>query len=197
MQTEVYTLDIGNCKERKYDYEDHLEELLKQEISLAMQKNDLRVKLLHNKDIRTQKLDYLVSRFRSSYNNAYTALYTPLLWPEAKAFSMTQNIGEPVIILGEKTGADIFVLLNYVQMIKTNGARTRGFLMSALGCSVSNADNIFMFIGIVEVKSGRILWINATPQAQPFSSSIFSSRDKSEIGNFSFSDKYAFISIIN
>lgn len=55
MQTEVYTLDIGNCKERKYDYEDHLEELLKQEISLAMQKNGLRVKLLHNKDIRTQK----------------------------------------------------------------------------------------------------------------------------------------------
>ncbi|APZ30446.1 hypothetical protein [Rickettsia conorii] len=57
MHTEVYTLDIGNCKERKYDYEDHLEELLKQEISLAMQKNGLRVKLLHNKDIRTQKLD--------------------------------------------------------------------------------------------------------------------------------------------
>lgn len=82
MQTEVYTLDIGNCKERKYDYEDHLEELLKQEISLAMQKNGLRVKLLHNKDIRTQKLDDLVSRFRSSYNNTYTALYTPLLWPE-------------------------------------------------------------------------------------------------------------------
>ncbi|KJV61092.1 hypothetical protein [Rickettsia amblyommatis] len=57
MQTEVYTLDIDNCKERKYDYEDHLEELLKQEISLAMQKNGLRVKLLHNKDIRIQKLD--------------------------------------------------------------------------------------------------------------------------------------------
>ncbi|HJD54130.1 MAG TPA: hypothetical protein LFW11_01910 [Rickettsia endosymbiont of Proechinophthirus fluctus] len=57
MQTEVYTLDIGHCKERKYNYEDHLGELLKQEISLAMQKNSLRVKLLYNKDIRTQKLD--------------------------------------------------------------------------------------------------------------------------------------------
>ncbi|BBJ32143.1 hypothetical protein RAS_12520 [Rickettsia asiatica] len=111
-------------------------------------------------------------------------IYTPLLWPEEKAFSITQNIGEPAVILGEKTGADIFVLLNYVQMIKTNGARTRDFLMSAFGCSVSNADNIFMSIGIVEAKSGRILWTNATPQAQPFSSSIFSSHDKSEIGNF-------------
>ncbi|WP_016917157.1 hypothetical protein [Rickettsia honei] len=67
MQTAVYTLDICNCKERKYNYEDHLEELLKQEISLAMQKNGLRVKLLYNKDIRTQKLDDLVSCFRSSY----------------------------------------------------------------------------------------------------------------------------------
>ncbi|WP_227779959.1 hypothetical protein [Rickettsia sp. Tenjiku01] len=152
MQTEVYTLDIGNCKERKYNYEAHLEELLKQEISLAMQKNGLRVKLLYNKDIRTQKLDDLVSRFRSSYNNTYTALYMPLLWSEGKAFSMTQNIGEPVIMLGEKTGADIFLLLNYVQMIKTNGARTRDFLISALGCSVSNADNIFMSIGISRSK---------------------------------------------
>ncbi|MFA1688052.1 hypothetical protein ABVF33_00560 [Candidatus Rickettsia barbariae] len=87
-------------------------------------------------------------------------------------------------MLGEKTGADIFVLLNYVQMIKNNGARTHDFLMSALGCSVSNADNIFMSIGIVEAKGGRILWTNATPQAQPFSSSIFSSCDKSEIVNF-------------
>ncbi|MGG2344701.1 hypothetical protein [Rickettsia amblyommatis] len=52
---------------------------MKQEISLAMQKNGLRVKLLHNKDIRIQKLDDEVSRCRSSYNNAYTALYTPLL----------------------------------------------------------------------------------------------------------------------
>nr|WP_016926563.1 hypothetical protein [Rickettsia conorii] len=67
-------------------------------------------------------------------------------------------------MLGEKIGADIFVLLNYVQMIKTNGARTHDFLMSALGCSVSNADNIFMSIGIVEAKSGRILWTNATPK---------------------------------
>ncbi|CAK6508645.1 hypothetical protein [Rickettsia helvetica] len=79
----------------------------------------------------------------------------PLLWPEEKAFSITQNIGEPAVILGEKTGADIFVLLNYIQMIKTNGARTRDFLMSAFGCSVSNADNIFMSIGIVEAKSGN------------------------------------------
>lgn len=69
-------------------------------------------------------------------------IYTPLLWPEEKAFSITQNIGEPAVILGEKTGADIFVLLHYVQMIKTNGARTRDFLMSAFGCSISNADNI-------------------------------------------------------
>ncbi|WP_041404855.1 hypothetical protein [Rickettsia massiliae] len=89
MQTEVYMLDIGNCKERKYDYEDHLEELLRQEISLAMQKNGLRVKLLQPKILEHKSLMILVSRFRSSYNNAYTALYTPLLWPEAKAFSMT------------------------------------------------------------------------------------------------------------
>ncbi|MFV9930410.1 MAG: hypothetical protein AB8U82_06245 [Rickettsia endosymbiont of Haemaphysalis japonica] len=149
-----------------------------------MQKNGLRVSYCTTKILEHKSLMILVSRFCSSYNNTYTALYTPLLWPEEKAFSMTQNIGEPVIMLGEKTGADIFVLLNYVQMIKTNGARTRDFLMSALGCSVSNADNIFMSIGIVEAKSGRILWTNATPQAQPFSSSIFSSRDKSEIGNF-------------
>ncbi|BDU59809.1 hypothetical protein FLA4_02190 [Candidatus Rickettsia kotlanii] len=41
-----------------------------------------------------------------------------------------------------------------------------------------------MSIGIVEAKSGRILWTNAMPQVQPLSSSVFSSRDKSEIGNF-------------
>ncbi|WP_017442617.1 hypothetical protein [Rickettsia gravesii] len=70
---------------------------------------------MHNKDIRIQKLDDLVSRFRSSYNNTYTALYMPLLWPEEKAFSMTQNIGEPVIILGEKQE---LIYLYYLIMCK-------------------------------------------------------------------------------
>jgi len=186
MQPEIYTLDVGNRKERKYDYEDHLEELLKQEILLAAKQNGLRVKLLHRRDIRSQKLDDIVARFLRSYNDAYEALYTSLFWEEEKAFSITSNIGESATVLGQKTSTDIFILLKYVQMIKTNGARTRDFLMSAFGfgCSTNDADTIFMSVGIVEAKSGRILWTNATPKAQPFSSSIFSSRDKSEIENF-------------
>ncbi|ASX27808.1 hypothetical protein BA173_02855 [Rickettsia sp. MEAM1 (Bemisia tabaci)] len=71
-------------------------------------------------------------------------------------------------------------------MIKTNGARTRDFLMSTFGCPASEADTIFMSVAIIEAKSGRILWANATPNAQPFIGSIFSSRDKSEIENFHF-----------
>lgn len=187
MQTEVYTLDAGSRKERKYDYEDHLEALLKQEIILAAQKKGLRVKLLHKRDIRAQKLDDLVSRFRKGYNNAYIALYTPLLWSEEKAFSITQNLGESAIVLGEKTGGDVFILIDYVQMIQTNGARTRDFLMQiAFGSSESesNSDNLTMSIGIVDAARGRVLWTNATTNPQPFATSIFSSRDKSEVENF-------------
>ncbi|MGX6960818.1 MAG: hypothetical protein ACIPMY_06440 [Rickettsia endosymbiont of Pentastiridius leporinus] len=185
MQTEVYTLDAGNRKERKYDYEDHLEELLKQEIILAAQKKGLRVKLLRRKDIRDQKLDDLVSRFRKDYNNAYTTLYTPLLWAEEKAFSITQNLNDSAVILGEKTGGDVFLLIDYAQMIKTNGARTKDFLMQvAFGCSASNSDNLTMSIGIVDATRGRVLCTNTTATPQPFSTSIFCTRDKSEVENF-------------
>ncbi|XVN40338.1 MAG: hypothetical protein RCO49_05750 [Rickettsia endosymbiont of Argas persicus] len=90
-----------------------------------------------------------------------TTLYTPLLWDQEQAYSITQNLGEPTLALGKKTGGDIFILIDYAQMIKTNGARTRDFLMNvAFGCSVTNADNITMSIGIVDAKRSRILWTN-------------------------------------
>lgn len=133
MQVEVYTLDVNNRKERKYDYEDHLEELLKQETLLVMQKNDLRAKWLHKKDIRDQKIDDIVAHVVRSYNNACETLYPSLFLEEEYAFSITQNIGKSAIVLGEKTGSDLFVLINYAQMIKTNGARARDLLMSAFG----------------------------------------------------------------
>lgn len=172
LQIEVYTLDVSNRKERKYDYEDHLEELLKQETLLAIQKSGLRAKLLYKKDIRSQKLDDIVAHVVRSYNNACEELYPSLFLEEGQAFSITQNIGKPAIVLGEKTGSDLFVLINYSQMIKTNGARTRDFLMSAFGCPASEADTIFMSVAIIEAKSGRILWANATPNAQPGSVQI-------------------------
>ncbi|MGU9987433.1 MULTISPECIES: hypothetical protein [unclassified Rickettsia] len=112
LQIEVYTLDVSNRKERKYDYEDHLEELLKQETLLAIQKSGLRAKLLYKKDIRSQKLDDIVAHVVRSYNNACEELYPSLFLEEGQAFSITQNIGKPAIVLGEKTGSDLFVLIN-------------------------------------------------------------------------------------
>ncbi|HJD55061.1 MAG TPA: hypothetical protein LFW21_00010 [Rickettsia endosymbiont of Pyrocoelia pectoralis] len=126
-----------------------------------------------------------MSRFRKDYNNAYTTLYTPLLWPQEKAFSITQNLNDSAMILGEKTGGDVFILIDYAQMIKTNGARTKDFLMQvAFGCSASNSDNLTMSIGIVDAARSRILWTNTTVTPQPFATSIFSTRDKSEVENF-------------
>ncbi|WP_342270310.1 hypothetical protein [Rickettsia endosymbiont of Orchestes rusci] len=188
-QVEVYTLDISSRKERMYNYEDHLEELIRREIPLAIQENGFRVKLLHRRDIRDQKLDNVVSRLRDSYNSAHKTLYTPLLWEESKAFSITQNVGEAAVTLGQQTNSDILLLIDYAQIIKTNGARARDFAMSLIfnNSSVTeNADNSVLAVGIVDTKTGNILWTNMSSTSQDLYScaiSNFSSRDKVEIAN--------------
>lgn len=145
-----------------YDYETHIEGTISDIILTSLADKGLRVKLLRKKDIHDQKLGNIVSNLRRQYNTAREVLYTPLNWDHKKAFSVVKNIGSTTKDLREKTGGDLLIFVDYVGAIKTTGARTLDFATSLIlgSTAVKDADNSSIVIGIVDAKSGDVLWMN-------------------------------------
>lgn len=55
--------------------------------------------------------------------------------------------------------------VDYVGIVKTNGARMLGFTLSLLPY---NADNSLMVIGIIDAKTGNVLWTNMSMDQKIF-----------------------------
>lgn len=162
-QAEVNMVDISNRKERMCNYEYHLEDLIADTVITAIQEKGFRAKLLRKKDIHDQGLygDYM--HLRQSYDLVREELYAQLRWEEEKAFNITKKVNpEAAIALGKKTNTDIILMTDYAGAVKTNGARTRDFVMSILWSpsAIEGADKSVIIIGMIDARTGNILWTN-------------------------------------
>lgn len=160
---EVNIIDAGNSKKRAYNYEVNLEQLAANETNIDMKEMGYHVRVMHRKDFHDLGIYDSYIRFQDAYNAARRELYKPLLWEETKAFAITDNLGKPAIILGKKTNSDIIVVIDYEGAVKTTGARAKDFAIGLFvnnNEALSNADSSLMIIGIIDAKTGNILWIN-------------------------------------
>lgn len=160
---EIHIADFSDKKERLYDYEYHIQDLITRQIIPILEAKGFKTKLLSKSDIKELQLGKDITSFKSKYNQLRQELYKPLLLEEAKAFAIDKSVGQFSADLGKKTQSDLLVVVDYAGLIKTNGARVRDLAMSLLfnnRTMAENADNAVMFIGMVEAKSGNILWLN-------------------------------------
>jgi hypothetical protein len=178
---EVNTIDVSNKKTPVHSYGINLESLIKERLVDRLTKSNLRVRILHRKDIAEQGVYPVFLRLQGKYNTVRDELYSPLLWDVKKAFAVEKNIGDDAVLFGEKTDSDILIFVDYLRNIKTNGARIRDFAMGALlkiGDDVP-PDSTVMVISFVDAKTGNILWSNM----QKYIATLFesSSSEKADI----------------
>ena len=162
-QAEINMVDASRRKDRMYNYEYYFEDIIESTIVTAVQEKGFRTKLLRKKDIRDQGLYDDYTRLRQSYNLVREELYAPLLWEESKAFNITQKVNmEAAKAIGEKTSSDIIVMIDYAGAVKTNGARACDFVVSILfsPAAAEGADKSVIIIGLIEAKTGNVLWAN-------------------------------------
>jgi hypothetical protein len=180
---EMNVVDIAGKKQRVYNYEANLEQLAAAEADIDMKEMGFRVNIMHRKDFHDLGIYDSYLRFRSEYDDARKSLYTPLQWEESKAFSITNNI-KSAVILGQKTKSDIIVMVDCEGSVKTSGARARDLALSLLVNAnyANNADNSVMIIGIVDAKTGNVLWSNLGVENRDlYSSGMDSFSDKNDI----------------
>jgi hypothetical protein len=184
-EVKVHTLDISNKRERMYNYEDHLEEMMKNKIVAALRDKRLKVKFLNKRDIYNQKLSDKVAALRNAYNDSHKELYSTLAMKEEEAYAIEKKLGKPAIELGKATKSSIILLTDYSKTVKTNGARTRDFMISMLlGSHSTDADESLMIVGIIDARNGSILWTNRSYRFRDvFSSSVDNLSAQSEMEN--------------
>ncbi len=159
----IHTVGAFGSKEKMYDYEFNLEDLIQRQMVAAIAEKGYRVQLLHKKTIAEQHLNNLVMPLRDEYALVSKELYTPARWEEEKAFSINQNLGKIAIELGEKTHSDLILITDYSGAIKTNGARTADFIgamLTGYSNALDNSDSATMLIAIIDAKNGNLLWSN-------------------------------------
>lgn len=184
---EVNTVDIGGKKKRVYNYEANLEQLIAAETNTDLQELGFNVKVMHRKDFHDLGIYDHYLRLRDTYDTARRELYQPLLWEESKAFAIANRLGESAIIVGKKTKSDIIIMVDYAGMVKTNGARALDLTLTLLtghDNSSNNAESSLMIIGIIDAKTGNILWTNMSVDNKDlFSSAInnFSSQNNIDV----------------
>jgi hypothetical protein len=160
---EVNVIDISNNKKRVYNYEANLEQLAASETSIDMKEMGYNVRIMHRKDFHDLGVYDSYLRLVDAYNVARKELYKPLLWEETKATAITNNLGKTAVILGKKTKSDIIVMVDYEGAVRTTGARAKDFAVGLFvnnNEALSNADSSLMIIGIIDAKTGNILWTN-------------------------------------
>ncbi|MES2215517.1 MAG: hypothetical protein V4485_05870 [Pseudomonadota bacterium] len=184
-KVEINMVDTGGRRERMYDYEDHLAKVVEQQAKEVMSKIGYRVKALHKKDLHEQKLMDHTMALTHTYDTAREELYGSVLWKEDVAFSINKPLSPEVILLGSAVKGDIFLMIDYVGSIKTNGARAVAFAMSLLtGVGAENADNAAMIVGLIDAKTGAVIWSNIVSESHCVITSAvtnLSSQDKIEI----------------
>lgn len=95
---------------------------------------------------------------------AYTAFINkqfggkPWLHKQGAGFDYT--LGDGLRFLRERSGADLAVFAVGVDSISTGGRAAMGILAFALAGAVVGGGQTFMMIGVVELDTGKILWLN-------------------------------------
>jgi PBP1b-binding outer membrane lipoprotein LpoB len=160
---EVGMIDIAGKKERMYDYELNLEDILSQETIDALRNEGFRIKSIRRKTLHEQGLIREEARMRNRYNESRELLYSELMWDEAKAYNINENVGRQFSsVIGTKNETDLLIMIDFMKDFKTTGAKTKDALIDTfLGTTYSsNNDKSIMILTIIDSRTGDILWAN-------------------------------------
>lgn len=180
----VNTVDFGGKKERMHDYEYYIEDKINEALIAYLNQNGVGATLLNKKNIHDKGLSKNALMLRESFDANIEELYKAYVMPEEKAFAITNKVDLHNLVLGNKDN-QLFLLSNYVADVKTSGARTADFLAGVASAyfgghnsSADQAEAAKIIVGLVDAKTGLLLWSNAYTLVKDSFSSMFESMGK-------------------
>ncbi|MDA0967513.1 MAG: hypothetical protein O2970_11220 [Proteobacteria bacterium] len=177
---EVYTVGFGK-KERMYDYEAGLEELINRELIPLFKEKGYNVRNLRKADIHDKGISRKVVDLKESYHPKIRNLYTPVLMKKELALNTNVKVDDKASSeLKDATEADVISVVNYTGTVQTNGARALGFAMDVLVGGSTAAETSTLTVSLLDADTGELLWSNLSSVAKDLFSSGLSNLSEQE-----------------
>ncbi|MFQ3307072.1 MAG: hypothetical protein ACI8ZF_000312 [Candidatus Midichloriaceae bacterium] len=188
-EVEVFSVAGSNKKKRLYDYELHLEDVIKSNVSQYLEAKGFRVTFLTRRDIQNKELYGDVLRFKTDYSEKVKNIYKTALIDKKKAFDTNVNIMNTKPI-GKITNSDLILVVEYSSFFKTTGAKTLEFMQTVLigaftGYISSSGDDqrADMLITLIDSKTGDFVWSNNTLITNNINAGRNSIKEQNKIDN--------------
>ncbi len=177
---EVYTVGFSK-KERMYDYEAGLEELINTELLPLFKEKGYNVRNLRKSDIHKKGISRKVVNLKENYNPKIRRLYSPVLMKKELALNTNVKVdGTASRKIKDATEADVISVVNYTGTLQTNGARALGFAIDLLAGSSSAVETSTLTVSLLDADTGELLWSNLASAGKDIITSGFNNLSTQE-----------------
>lgn len=139
-EIEVNTVDSFGKKERQYNYEDILEDIVNRTIISQVTDKDIKIKLLTRKDVKNNLLSSDIVEVKDNFDKVIYDLYANGAWPEHEAFAIDRYI-QVTHKFYHKLGADLLVIVRLYSDRQTSGAMKATFAKQLLMAAITKNYN--------------------------------------------------------
>lgn len=184
VEVEINSIDSSGKGIRLYDYEYHMEELVRDKVIPEMRDKGFQVKFLSRKEIHDGNLYDAVTKLRMQYKEVANDLYKTTLMDKKDAFEIKRNFRDLASILRKATDSDLIMVVDFSGFGKTSNAVALEFVFAVLTKTYSSSadSGAVMMIGIIDAHNGDLLWSNVSP-SQPMPSSRKTVEEKDRLDN--------------
>lgn len=166
-EIELYHITASHKHDRLYDYEDYLEDTIIDQFIDHMDCKNYKVQFFTRREIGQNKLSREVVDTKDESADTLKILYDTELWPAEKAYTINQII-PAAAMLGEKTNADIIVIMHVYSAALSTGASMKHIATSValqaltgIRTGGSGGASFMIRIAFLDAKTGSVLWSNS------------------------------------
>jgi hypothetical protein len=176
VEVEINSIDAGGKTKRFYDYEYHLESLVKDNVVPEMRLNGFQISFLSRKDAHDRGIYNEILQLRKEVKEKMSSINHDKLKIENDAYSIDVNFGQYATRIGEVENADLIMMVDFSGYARTTGAKIVGLLTN----NPQPVAGSKMNITIIDAKTGDLLWNNTAHEEDVFFTSSSNNRTRQD-----------------
>ena len=178
MPAEIKVNMVGafGSKERQYNYEEHLDELLLNEASKILKTKGYKVRVVSRKTLSKANNFDAYDDLKESIERVSLELYKTPMMAEEKAYNIDTKVHEPVSKLKKLGDGQVLLFIDYINNITTNGAR----VVNVLAGGKQAVDSSAILLLFLDANTGDVLWSNMVRFDKGLGADLFESSDHKE-----------------
>lgn len=180
VKAEVNMVGIGGDQKRMYDYEYEVENIIFSLVKPILAKKGYKVSLVSKRALKDKNIYSHYDMLSEDLDKELLELYPEPLMNVEKAYNIENKVGRHAFVIGKETRGDVVVFVNYLNNVKTNGARVTALMMDMFlkTHQTSDVDKATILISLIDSKTGNILWSNCFSLSSDLFADMFQGKDK-------------------